>query len=134
MGAAAARKGESVRILLLVVFGAAGTLARYGLQGWVQTRGGSGFPAGTLAVNLLGCFLLGAVARYALQHLWVPPEWRVALTLGFLGAFTTFSAFGWETLRMLEGAEWGKAATYVGASVVGGLLAVAAGMRVADFF
>lgn len=123
-----------MRILLLILFGAAGTLARYTLQGWVQTRGGSGFPTGTLAVNLLGCFLVGAVARYALQHLWVPPEWRVAVTIGFLGAFTTFSAFGWETLRMLEDAEWARAGLYAGASVIGGLLAVAAGIRVADLF
>ncbi len=58
-----------MRILLLIVFGALGTLARYGLQGLVQYRTGSAFPTGTLAVNLLGCFLLGGIAQYALQRL-----------------------------------------------------------------
>ena len=126
-------EGESeLRILLLIVFGALGTLARYGLQGLVQHRTGAVFPTGTLAVNLVGCFLLGGVAQYALHRLTIPPEWRVALTIGFFGAFTTFSTFGYETVKMLEDAEWVKAAAYVGASVVGGLIAVMAGMRLAD--
>lgn len=128
----AARKGHDVRILLLIVFGALGTLARYGLQGLVQYRTGTMFPTGTLAVNLVGCFLLGGIAQYALHRLTIPPEWRVALTIGFFGAFTTFSTFGYETVKMLEDAEWAKAALYVGASVIGGLLAVVAGMRLAD--
>ena len=121
-----------MRILLLLVFGAMGTLARYGLQGVVQYRTGSGFPTGTLAVNLLGCFLLGGVAQFSLQHLSVPPEWRIGLTIGLMGAFTTFSTFGWETVKMLEDGEWTKAAVYVGVSVLGGLLAVMAGIRLAD--
>lgn len=126
-------EGETeLRILLLIVFGALGTLARYSLQGLVQYRTGGMFPTGTLAVNLVGCFLLGGVAQYALHRLTIPPEWRVALTIGLMGAFTTFSTFGWETVKMLEDGEWIKAAVYVGASVLGGLLAVVAGMRLAD--
>jgi len=121
-----------VRILLLIVFGALGTLARYGLQGFVQYRSGAAFPTGTLAVNLLGCFLLGGVAQYALQRLSIPPEWRIGLTIGFMGAFTTFSTFGYETVKMLEDGEWTKAALYILASVVGGIVAVAAGIRLAD--
>ena len=89
-------------------FGMAGTLARYGLQGVVQERTGSTFPSGTLAVNLSGCFLLGIIARYALQHLSFPPDLRIAVTVGFFGAFTTFSSFSWETVRMLEDGEWGR--------------------------
>ncbi len=124
------RKRAHVRtVLLLMVFGSAGTLARYGLQGWIQARAGWGFPSGTLAVNLLGCFLLGAAGQFSLNHLTIPPEWRVALTIGFLGAFTTFSTFGWETVQMLHDGEWGKVAIYAGGSVLGGLAAVALGMR-----
>lgn len=119
-------------VLLLVAFGSAGTLARYWLQGWVQLRAGSAFPAGTLAVNLLGCFLLGAIGQFSLAHLSVPPEWRVALTIGFLGAFTTFSTFGWETVRMLQDGEWGKVMLYAATSVLGGLLAVILGMRLGN--
>lgn len=119
-------------VALLIVFGSAGTLARYWLQGWVQFRTGAGFPSGTLAVNLIGCFLLGAVGQFALNHLSVTPEWRVALTIGFLGAFTTFSTFGWETVRMLQEGEWMKVLLYLGGSVLGGLLAVIMGMRLGN--
>jgi CrcB protein len=121
-----------VRIALLMVFGTAGTLARYGLQGLVQQRTGPGFPSGTLAVNLIGCFLLGGIAEYALTHLTIPPEWRIGITVGFFGAFTTFSAFSWETAKMLEDGEWRRAAAYVLSSVIGGLVAVFFGMRIAE--
>lgn len=109
-----------------------GTLARYGLQGLVQDRAGMGFPAGTLTVNLAGCFLLGAVAQLGLSRAALPPDWRIGLTVGFLGAFTTFSTFGYETLRMLEDAEWLSAAEYAGTSLVGGLLLMSAGAWLAD--
>lgn len=121
-----------MRISLLIVFGALGTLARYGLQGLVQERTGSSFPAGTLVVNILGCFLLGGVAEYALTHLSIPPEWRVGITVGFLGAFTTFSTFTFEAVRLIQDGEWARAGTYLMASVVGGILAILAGMRLAD--
>jgi fluoride exporter len=121
-----------LQIILLIFFGAVGTLARYGLQGLVQNRTGPGFPNGTLGVNLLGCFLLGGVGQYALNHLAFPPEWRVALTIGFFGAFTTFSSFSWDTVHMLEDGEWMKAGAYVCASVIGGLVLLRIGMVLAD--
>ncbi len=123
-----------MRIILLAVSGAAGTLLRYALQGIVQERSGSAFPAGTLVVNLLGCFLLGSAGHFALQHLSVPPEWRMAITIGFCGAFTTFSTFGWEAVGMLEEGRWAAAGAYTTLSVVGGILAVLAGMRLASRF
>jgi len=131
---AAEESEQTVRIILLTVFGAAGTLARYGLDGWIQNRLGSAFPAGTLVVNVLGCFLLGVIEQYGLTHLSVPPDWRIGLTTGMMGAFTTFSTFGWESVRMLETGEWAKAAVYVGASLVGGLLAMMLGMRLGNAF
>ncbi len=118
-----------MRILLLVVFGAAGTVARYALQGVIQYRTGPAFPTGTLAVNLVGCFLLGGVAEFSLNHLWVPPDWRPGITVGFFGAFTTFSSFGWETVRMLEDGEWGRALAYVSVSLLGGVAALMGGIR-----
>jgi len=118
--------------LLLVTFGAIGTLARYGLQGVVQERSGSGFPAGTLAVNLLGCFLLGGVGQYALGHLSVPADWRVAITVGFFGAFTTFSTFSWETVHLLDDGDWMRALFYAGVSFFGGLFLLKLGMRLAE--
>jgi CrcB protein len=125
-------EGETLRITLLIVFGALGTLARYGLQGLVQERTGSSFPAGTLVVNIVGCFFLGGIAEYALTHLSVPPEWRIGITVGFLGAFTTFSTFTYEVVRLMQDGEWGRAGTYILASLLGGVLAVVVGMRLAD--
>src|SRR5215470_19121762 len=80
------RHGDAVRFALLIVFGAVGTLARYGLQGMVQERASLTFPYGTLVVNLVGCFFLGAVAQYGLTHLTIAAEWRVGITVGFFGA------------------------------------------------
>lgn len=122
-----------MKIFLLVLFGAAGTLARYALQGLVQFWTGPVFPSGTLVVNLLGCFFLGFSAQYALHHLTISPEWRTALTIGFFGAFTTFSTFGWETVQMLESGEWTHAGLYIALTVLGGFLLVMAGMRIADW-
>jgi fluoride exporter len=121
-----------VRISLLILFGALGTLARYGLQGVVQHRTSTDFPSGTLAVNLAGCFLLGGIAQYGLLHLSIPPEWRIGITVGFFGAFTTFSTFSWETVQLLQDGEWARATTYVIASVIGSLLAVVLGMQIAE--
>lgn len=115
-----------------MVFGSAGTLARYALGGLVQYHADSSFPSGTLAVNLLGCFLLGLVGEFALQHLSIPPEWRVGITVGFFGAFTTFSSFAYESSRMLESGDWLRMILYVSVSVIGGILLALAGIHVAE--
>jgi CrcB protein len=126
------RNGETLRILLIALFGAVGTLARYGLQGLVQIRMGSTFPYGTLLINLTGCFLLGLIGQVTLNRVIVPPEWRMAIAIGFFGGYTTFSSFGWETAKMLEAGEWLRASTYVVASVLLGLLLSVAGIRLAN--
>ena len=121
-----------MRIVFLIVFGALGTLARYGLDGWIQYRVGSVFPAGTLTINLLGCLFLGLIGQFSLNHIAVSPDLRIGLTTGLMGGFTTFSTFGWDTARMLQEGEWTKASIYVGASVLGGLMAMMLGMHVGD--
>jgi len=123
-----------VQILLIAVFGAIGTLARYGLQGLVQIKMGSTFPYGTLVVNLTGCFFLGLIGQIALNRVIVPAEWRMAIAVGFFGGYTTFSSFGWETAKMFEAGEWLRASSYVAASVVLGLLLSVAGIRLANRF
>jgi len=123
-----------VRLTLIAIFGAAGTLARYGLQGLIQLRLGGGFPYGTLLVNLSGCFLLGLIGQFTLNRLVLSPDWRIAIAVGFFGGYTTFSSFGWETAKMLEEGAWLRATTYVSASVVAGLLLSVAGMRLASKF
>jgi fluoride exporter len=123
-----------LRIALIAVFGAMGTLARYGLQGIVQIRLGSTFPYGTLLVNLSGCFLLGLVGQFTMNRMVISPDWRVAIAVGFFGGYTTFSSFGWETAKLLEEGAWLRASVYVSASVVAGLLLTVAGIRIANKF
>ncbi|HXX13669.1 MAG TPA: fluoride efflux transporter CrcB [Candidatus Eremiobacteraceae bacterium] len=123
-----------MRILLIALFGAIGTLARYALQGIVQIRMASTFPYGTLVINLTGCFLLGLIGQLTLNRVLVPPEWRMAIAVGFFGGYTTFSSFGWETAKMFEAGEWLRGSTYVLASVVFGLLLSVAGIRLANRF
>ena len=123
-----------MRLLLIAVFGAAGTLARYGLQGLVQVRVGSTFPWGTLLINLTGCFFLGLIGQMMLNRMMVSSELRVAIAVGFFGGYTTFSSFGWEAAKMLEAGEWLRSLTYVAASMVLGLLLSVAGIRLGNRF
>jgi fluoride exporter len=123
-----------VKIFLIALFGAIGTLARYGLQGVVQVRVGGAFPYGTLLINLTGCFFLGLIGQFTLNRIVISPDWRIAIAVGFFGGYTTFSSFGWETAKMLEEGEWLRASTYVGASVIAGLLLSVAGIHLANRF
>lgn len=127
-------RGDELKIFLIALFGAIGTLARYGLQGVVQIRMGGTFPYGTLLINLTGCFFLGLIGQFTLNRIVIPPDWRIAIAVGFFGGYTTFSSFGWETAKMLEEGEWLRASTYVGASVIAGLLLSIAGIRLANRF
>jgi CrcB protein len=121
-------------LILIAVFGAVGTLARYGIQVLLQVRSVGTFPYGTLLVNLSGCFLLGLIGQLTLNRLVISPDWRTAIAVGFFGGYTTFSSFGWETAKMLEDGKWLPATTYVAASVVVGLLLSIAGIRLANRF
>ncbi len=123
-----------MRLLLIAIFGALGTLARFGLQGLVQVKTGGAFPYGTLLINLTGCFFLGLLGQIMLNRMMVSPEMRIAITVGFFGGYTTFSSFGWETAKLMESGEWLRATTYVAASVVLGIFLSAAGIRLANRF
>lgn len=94
------------RILLLAAAGAVGTLARYWLSGAVQRISGTAFPWGTLAVNGSGCFLFGLVWALADERLLISGQTRLILLVGFMGAFTTFSTYMFETRQMLATSEW----------------------------
>jgi len=123
-----------LKLFLIALFGAIGTLARYGLQGLVQTRMGTTFPYGTLLINLSGCLLLGFIGQLTLNRILISSDMRIAIAVGLFGGYTTFSSFGWETAKMLEDGEWLRATTYVGASVIAGLLLSVAGIRLANRF
>lgn len=110
--------------------GAIGAPARYVLDGYVQDRAGGAFPWGTYVVNMAGSFLLGLLTGLALYHgLRGAP--RAALATGFCGAFTTFSTFTFESVRLVEEGSLDEAVKNVGLSVVVGLAAAAAGIALA---
>lgn len=95
-----------MRIFWICLGGAVGTAARYLMTGWLSRTLGAGFPYGTLAVNVLGSFLLGATMQAALQTESFPPTLRLALTTGVMGGFTTYSSFNYETLRLFQENAW----------------------------
>ncbi len=118
-----------MRTLLIGAAGFLGAIGRYHVEGLIGRRPvGSSFPWGTLVVNVSGCFVLGLVATLLTDRFLPHPHLRTALTVGFLGAYTTFSTFAYETLRLAEEGAGGLAALNVGLSVIVGLLAAWAGV------
>jgi fluoride exporter len=102
-----------------------GALGRYGLSGWVQRQFPlAGFPYGTLAVNLLGCLLIGMMASLMESRGLFSPEFRLFALIGVLGGFTTFSTLGYETFAMLRDAEYFRATANVTLHVAAGLTLV----------
>ncbi|WP_129775114.1 fluoride efflux transporter CrcB [Peristeroidobacter soli] len=111
------------QILLVALGGALGSMARFKLSGWVlHATPNWRFPIGTLAVNVIGCFIAGLLAGMAVKQDFFTPEERVFLFTGILGGFTTFSAFGLETLLLFKRGEAGVAIANVVVSIVLGLL------------
>lgn len=90
------------RTLLVAVGGVVGSVARYWISGWVQGLDGAQFPVGTLAVNVLGSFAIGAIMTLSLERGMIGPEVRILLTTGFCGGFTTMSTFSYETMALLR--------------------------------
>lgn len=104
-----------------------GAPLRYFLQGRVQELSSSTMPWGTLVVNISGCLVIGLLATLAEEREMLGREARLFLLVGFLGSYTTFSTYGWETLALLRDNDILRAAAYVGLSTALGLLAVWAG-------
>ncbi len=119
------------KLLLLAGAGALGTLARYGLAGLVQQQAGTRFPWGTLTVNLLGCLLFGFLWGLMDQRLLLPPGWRAPLLVGFLGAFTTFSTWVFESGQFLQGGQWLAAGANLLLPPLVGLLSLVLGLGLA---
>ncbi|HWA57772.1 MAG TPA: fluoride efflux transporter CrcB [Gemmatimonadales bacterium] len=116
-------------ILLYIAFGsAAGGVLRYLLGGAIQRAAGGTFPLGTLLINITGSFLLGLLYRYSADSAAITPEVRAMLTIGLCGGYTTFSSFSYESIRLLEDGQVGRALLYVGLSVVLCLAATALGI------
>ena len=110
--------------------GAAGALARYGLDRLIEHHVMTVFPWSTFTINVTGCFLAGlAVAALVDRH--DLPAWvRTGIVVGFLGAYTTFSTYMLESWRLIEGGAWGYALANLGGSVAVGVVAVVAGLAI----
>jgi CrcB protein len=118
-------------LLLIGLGGFIGAILRYSVSGFVQGWSkGNPFPIGTLAVNILGCFVIGLLSQLAESRGLFSPETRSLLFIGFLGAFTTFSTFGNDTMNLLQNTPW-LSITNVSAHIMLGLIAVWAGRGMA---
>lgn len=124
-----------MRHLIVFFAGGLGAVARYAVSGWIATAAGPGFAWGTLAVNASGSFLISAVMHLALATDAISPELRLALTTGFLGGFTTYSTFNYETMAMFREGAWQIAVANVTATLllclVAGFAGLAAGRALA---
>jgi CrcB protein len=119
---------DLAKYLVIGLGGFVGANTRYVVGGWVQQRLGAGFPYGTFVINVTGCFILALFATMALRFTW-SEYWRLLIAIGFVGAYTTFSTFEYETLRLvMEGARWKAALANVLGSVGAGLFAAYLGV------
>ena len=119
---------QGVTYLLIGIGGFLGANARYLVAGWITERLGSSFPYGTLIINVSGSFILGFFLEFISNRLFVQPNWQLFFAIGFLGAYTTFSTFSFESLALLQEGSYLLALANMVGSVILGLIAVLAGM------
>ena len=120
--------------LVIGLGGFLGAISRYVVALWIGERWGRSFPLGTLAVNVSGCFLIGLLMTVFLERSMVSPQWRSFLVVGFLGAYTTFSSFEYETGGLVKDGELVYAALNVILSVAVGFAALKLGEVLARVF
>lgn len=113
-----------LKILVIGLGGFVGAVSRYGVGVAVHRHLDTSFPYGTFVVNFLGCLVLGGLLHWGTERAALSPHWHLFLTIGVLGAFTTFSTFGYETVGLLQSARWTAAGLNVVGNVLLGLSAV----------
>jgi len=106
------------QLLVIAAGGAFGSVMRFLMSSWVYSALGRGFPYGTLAVNIIGCLLMGFLTVLLVERMSLGPEWRAAILIGVLGGFTTFSSFSIETWNLIEAGAHAKAIANMVLSVV----------------
>ena len=116
--------GMLFKLLIVGLGGFIGAVARYSLSGLIHRYWTTGFPVGTLIVNVLGCFVIGGFLYYVESRAALPPTLRLFAGIGILGAFTTFSTFGYETAQLIGERQMWYAALNVLGNMVLGLVAV----------
>ncbi|MCV67779.1 fluoride efflux transporter CrcB [Listeria monocytogenes] len=115
--------------LYVGIFGALGGMCRYAMNLWL---GGGDFPSATLAVNLIGCFLLAFLMQFLAEKSRISLVILNGIGTGFIGAFTTFSAFSVDTIQLIQNGAWVLALSYVLASFIGGLIMVKLGRMLSN--
>ncbi len=110
-----------------------GANARYLVSGWAAERWGAGFPYGTFVINITGSFILGFFLAFAQQRPWVHPTSRLMFAVGFVGAYTTFSTYTYESIRLMQDGQMILAVTNIVGSVLAGLVAVVAGLALGNW-
>ena len=121
------------KLLIIGLGGFLGSVARYVTTKFVDDKLSPAFPYGTLTVNIVGSFLLGVIYMTALRKVGLTENARLFLGVGFCGGFTTFSAFALENFSLMQEKFVGTSLLYISISIVGGILALAAGVWVARF-
>ncbi|MBS1803171.1 MAG: fluoride efflux transporter CrcB [Cyanobacteria bacterium SZAS LIN-2] len=122
------------KYLFIALGGALGSIARYGIGSWVASRLGIRFPYGTLIVNITACVIIGFTMSYLGRHSDISPAMRFLIPVGFIGAYSTFSTYEWETLIELREGAFGIAALYAIGSFAAGLGATWGGSFLGDLF
>jgi CrcB protein len=120
------------KYLLIAIGGALGSVARYWVGSAIQGRMGIRFPFGTLVVNLTACVVIGFTLTYMSRRVEISPAWRFLIPLGFIGAYSTFSTFEWETLASVRAGAFSLAAVYSVGSLILGLAATWGGAVLAE--
>lgn len=119
-----------MKILLIALAGGIGSLARYWLSGLVQRASGGEFPWGTFAVNMAGCLLFGVVWSVAEERMLISPEARSVALVGFMGAFTTYSTYTFETTQLLRDSEWALAIGNIALQNITGVVFLLLGLAI----
>jgi|SRR5208283_545707 len=120
-----------MNIIIIGIGGFIGSITRYGMAFWIGQRWGRSFPLGTFVINVSGSFVIGLLMTLFTERLLVNPQWRLLLVVGFLGAYTTFSTFEYETGTLVRDGEWLIAGMNVVFSVMAGFIALKLGAMLA---
>ena len=123
---------ELQKYLLIAVGGAVGSIARYWVGSTVANRMGTRFPYGTFVINITACVIIGFSLTFLAKRVDLSPAWRFLVPVGFIGAYSTFSTYEWETLSTLRAGAFFLAALYAVSSLILGLVAVWGGSVLAE--